>query len=88
MPHFYPVIKGERLNSTSMLEQGMNILGGDDVSSMSDDMAPMDHLGVPLDISKSGLSTDLGRPLSFQCHLVISPVFLSATRPFSIATLC
>jgi len=61
-----------------MLEQGINDLGGDEVPGMSDGIALMGQLYEHLDISKSGLFTDVGRLLSFQCHLVISPVFLSA----------
>ena len=54
---------------------------------MFDGMAPTNHPDESLDISKSGLCTDLARPLSFLCHFVI-PVFLSATWHFSITTLC
>lgn len=73
LPHFYPDMKGLSLNSTPMLEQGMNNLGGDDVPGMSYGIAPMGHLDVPLDIAKSSLSTDFGSPLSLQFHLVIPP---------------
>lgn len=61
-----------------VLEQGMTDLDGDEVPNMFDAMVPTSHLDEPLDISKSGLCTDLARPLSFLCHFVI-PVFLSAT---------
>lgn len=49
----------------------MNDLGGG--SSMFKGMAPTSHLDELLDTSKSGLSANMARQLSFQDYLVIPP---------------